>query len=139
MDEAEIVDAARAWMRSAEEELVAAESSLREDSFVPRRVCSQAHAAADKALKGLLTARRTYFTLQHDLATLHRLLPEDSLVRREYADLTDLACWAEVGRFPFDWQEATVEDAQRTARQVRELYESALAELFEMGVGRGLG
>lgn len=111
LPEQEAVAVAGSWLEAAEEDLDAVERLLREDSFVPRRVCVLANAAARKALTALLSVGRTPFSRRHDLDALLRMLPLHSLVRREVADLKDLAQWAAEPRFPGDWQEATVEDS----------------------------
>jgi len=60
-------------------------------------------------------------------------------VRREHPDLAELTEWAVEARYPGDWQEATVEDAQRAARQARAVFESALSDLVEQGIRLGGG
>lgn len=124
------------WFRTAEEDLEAAEALLHDDSFIPRHVCGLSQQAAEKAIKGLLTAAQTPFPSRHDLDALRNLLPEDSITKREHPDLAELTEWAVEARYPGDWQEATVEDAQRAARQARAVFESALSDLFERGIRR---
>jgi len=70
---------------------------------------------------------------------LRNLLPANSIVRREHPDLAELTEWAVEARYPGDWQEATVEDAQRAARQARAVFESALSDLVEQGIRLGGG
>lgn len=130
----EAVTVARHWIESAGHDVEAVEAMLRDDSFVPRHVCTLANAAARQALTALLSVARTPFALRHDLDALLALLPPDSIVRREVADLHDLAQWAAEPRFPGDWQEATVEDALRAARCARTVFEAAVADLFEHGI-----
>lgn len=60
-------------------------------------------------------------------------------MRREHPDLAELTEWAVEARYPGDWQEATVEDAQRAARQARAVFESALSDLVEQGIRLGGG
>lgn len=134
MTSPEVVAEVHRWLRFAEEDLDAAESLLRDESFVPRHVCWLSQQAAEKSIKGLLTVHQTPFPFRHDLDALRNLLPEKSIVRREHPDLAELTEWAVEARYPGDWQEATVDDAQRAARQARAVLESALSDLFELGI-----
>jgi HEPN domain-containing protein len=137
LPEQEAVAVAGSWLDAAEEELDAVERLLRDDSFVPRHVCVLANAAARKALTALLSVGRTPFSRRHDLDALLRMLPLHSLVRRDVPDLHDLAQWAAEPRFPGDWQEASVEDARRAARQARDVLEAVLSDLVEQGTRIG--
>ena len=138
MSSPEIVAEVRRWLRFAEEDLEAAESLLRDESFVPRHVCWLSQQAAEKSIKGLLAATQAEFPFRHDLDALRNLLPENSILRREHPDLAELTEWAVEARYPGDWQEATVEDAQRAARQGRAVFESAVSDLFERGIRIGV-
>lgn len=102
MSSPEIVAEVRRCLRFAEEDLDAAESLLRDESFVPRHVCWLSQQAAEKSIKGLLTARQTPFPFRHDLDALRNLLPENSIVRREHPDLAELTEWAVEARYPGD-------------------------------------
>lgn len=135
MSRSEVVAVVRHWIRVAEESLDAAEALLRDESFVPRQACWLAQQVAEKSLTALLTATQTPFPLRDNLDSLRDRLPEASIVRREHPDLAELTGWTVDGGRPADWQMATVDDAHRAVRRARAVFESAVSELFEYGIG----
>lgn len=134
MNEREVLEVVRSWLRFAEDDLETAERLLKDEGVVPRHVCQLAYQAAEKAITGVLSATATPFPFHHDLDALRNLLPESSILRQEHPDLAELTEWGLEGRYPADWQDATVQDAERTARQARAVFESAITDLIERGI-----
>lgn len=87
-----------------------------------------AQQAAEKALKALLVFLQIEFPKTHDLDLLRTLLPSD-LKNDAVSDLAELTQWAVEARYPGDWPEAAVSDAQRavaTAQSVLTHVEESL-------------
>lgn len=104
---------------SRERTLAAAEKLRAQGQFVPRHVCWLAQQAAEKALKAALILEGVDFPFRHDLDALRNLLPEGWSVKEEYPDLSELTEWAVEARYPGDWPEPTVGDADRALAQAR--------------------
>ncbi len=107
------------WLRFAQEDLAEAERLLRFSDAIPRHICWLAQQAAEKALKAALILEGVEFPYRHDLDALRNLLPNGWAVKKEYPDLAELTVWAVEARYPGDWPEATLEDAQRAVDQAR--------------------
>jgi HEPN domain-containing protein len=118
-------EAAR-WLRYAREDLATAVALRGEEGFVPRQVCWLAQQAAEKAIKAALVRLQLEFPRTHDLDLLLNLLPDDWSLHAQAIDLTQLSEWAVEARYPGDWPEATVSDAQ-TAVQAAESTVNAVA------------
>jgi len=134
MSSSELLDEVRRWLRFAREDLEAAETLLDEERCVPRHVCWLAQQAAEKALKGALASQQIQFPFRHDLDALRNLLPGDWTVKQQQPDLAELTEWAVEGRYPGDWPDATVEDAQRAAAQARTVHECVIEDLARYGI-----
>lgn len=109
------------WLQYAREDLATATALRQEEAFVPRQVCWLAQQAAEKALKAALVHLQLEFPRTHDLDLLLNLMPDDWTLHDQSIDLTRLSEWAVEARYPGDWPEATVEDAEvaiRTAESV---------------------
>jgi hypothetical protein len=74
------------------------------------------------------------FPFRHDLDALRNLLPAGWLVKTEHPDLAELTEWAVEARYPGDWPDPTVQDAQRAAAKARAVYESISADLIQHGI-----
>ena len=128
MNDSELVDEARRWLRFATEDLDVAQRLLAADGIPPRHACSLAQQAAEKALKAALVLEGIDFPFRHDLDALRNLLPDTWSVRRTHTDLAQLTEWAVEARYPGDWQEATATDAEQAVSQARGVYNSIAAE-----------
>lgn len=104
------------WLQYAREDLATAVALSQEEAFVPRHVCWLAQQAAEKALKAALVHLQLEFPRTHDLDLLRNLLPDDWRLHNQSVDLTRLSEWAVEARYPGDWPEATVGDAQVAIR-----------------------
>ena len=65
------------WLRYAREDLITAETPLRQPHVPPRQACWHAQQAAEKALKAALIFLQIDFRRTHDLNVLRDLLPEE--------------------------------------------------------------
>ena len=133
----EIVDAARLWLRWANEDFVMAQRSHQMEGFVPRGVCMWSHQSGEKAVKALLVAHDIDPPKQHDLARLALRLPPAAADALLAIDVDELSRWAIEGRYPADLDEAQEADATRAiqlAGVVLRVVRSLLDELVE-GLG----
>ena len=136
MNDPELVDEARRWLRFAAEDIDVAQRLLATDGPTVRHTCFLAQQAAEKALKAALVLEGIDFPFRHDLDALRNLLPDTWSVRRTHTDLAQLTEWAVEARYPGDWQEATATDAEQAVSQAREVYNSIAAD-FERCTNRG--
>ncbi len=128
MNDPELVDEARRWLRFATEDLKVAQSLLKADEAPPRHACSLAQQAAEKALKAALVLEGIDFPFRHDLDALRHLLPDTWSVRRTHPDLAQLTEWSVEARYPGDWKEATATDGEQAVSQARGVCNSIAAE-----------
>lgn len=130
----EIIDAARRWMRWALEDHALARFAVTNVELAPRGACMWSHQAGEKAIKALLVAYDIDPPKQHDLDRLTLRLPEPA--RRLFVDidLGSLSRWAIDGRYPDDFEEATIAQAAAAiehAQQVLALAASHLDRMFD--------
>lgn len=104
------------WWRYAVEDLAQADLLHADEHGSPRWVCTLSQQAAEKALKAALVFLGTDFPRTHDLVRLKLLLPADWTVVTGDVDLTSLRRWAVRSRYPADWPEPTVSDADEASR-----------------------
>ena len=64
----------------------------------------------------------------HDLNAVRNRLSDSWSVRREHPDLAELTVWAAESRYPGDWKEATVADADRAVSQAQGVCNSIAVE-----------
>lgn len=99
MNDSELVDEARRWLRFATEDLDVAQRLLAGDGTPPRHACALAQQAAEKALKAALVLEGIDFPFRHDLDALRNLLPDTWSVRCTHTDLAQLTEWAVEARY----------------------------------------
>ncbi len=133
----EIVEAARLWLRWANEDFVMAERSNRMEGFVPRCVCMWSHESGEKAMKALLVAYDIDPPKQHDLARLALRLPPAAADALLAIDVDELSRWAIEGRYPADLDEAKEADAARAIQLAGDVLR-VVRSLLDERVG-GLG
>ena len=119
------------WLRYAEEDLMTAETLLRQPQVVPRHACWFAQQAAEKALKAVLVFLQIDFPRTHDLDALRNLLPDDWQLKEALPDLASLTEWAVEARYPGNWPEATSAEADAAVEQARIVWESISTELTQ--------
>ena len=127
-----LADTAR-WLRYAEEDLITAETYLKDPRVPPRQSCWHAQQAAEKALKAVLIFLQIDFRRTHDLNVLRDLLPESWQLKTALPNLEDLNRWAIAARYPDDLREATEADASEAVEQARAVWTGASTELIQHG------
>ncbi|MDE0425065.1 MAG: HEPN domain-containing protein [Candidatus Poribacteria bacterium] len=127
-----LADTAR-WLRHAEEDLITAETLLRQLHVPPRQSCWHAQQAAEKALKAALIFLQIDFRRTHNLNVLRDLLPESWQLKTTHPDLSDLTRWAVEARYPEDIQGATKAEATEAVEQARSIWTSVSTALAEHG------
>ena len=125
----------RRWLRFAEEDLIAARILLREQQAAPRHVCWLAQQAAEKALKAVFVFLQLDFPRTHSLDRLRNLLPNDWTAKGIYSDLAGLTIWAVEARYPGEWEEATVAEADVALRQAQAIFAAVSDDLRHRGLG----
>ena len=127
-----LADTAR-WLRYAEEDLITAETYLKDPRVPHRQSCWCAQQAAEKALKAALIFLQIDFQRTHDLNVLRDLLPENWQLKTELPNLGNLNKWAVQARYPEAAQEATEADASEAVEQARAVWTSVSTELTQHG------
>lgn len=116
------------WLAYAEEDLRAAEILQREGAS-PRQACFLAQQAAEKALKGVLVRLGIEFPKTHDLMALRGLLPEPLAEMPGDEELAELTQWASQVRYPGDFPEPSMKDAERALHAAAQLVNAAAGPL----------
>jgi HEPN domain-containing protein len=119
---------AEVWLRYAEEDLETAVRMLAGQGFAVRWACFLAQQAAEKAIKGVLVDAGIRFPFIHDLHLLRELVPAGKRLASLDVDLTGLARWAKVARYPTR-EEASDADADAAVATARGVVEAAHADV----------
>ncbi len=127
-----LADTAR-WLRYAEEDLVTAETLLKQPHVPPRQSCWHAQQAAEKALKAALIFLQIDFRRTHNLNVLRDLLPDNWQLKTAPSNLGDLNRWAVEARYPEHTREATTADASKSVEQARAVWTSISTALAQHG------
>ena len=127
-----LADTAR-WLRYAEEDLITAETYLKDPRVPPRQSCWHAHQAAEKALKAALIFLQIDFRRTHDVNVLRDLLPENWQLKTALPNLRDLNRWAIEARYPEEGQEPAQTDASMAVEHARTVWTSVSTELAQHG------
>ena len=125
-------DPAARWIEFARGDLAVAETLVDREDLPPRVCCFHCQQAAEKALKALLIQRGTEFPRTHDLDRLLFLLPADSLVRKAFAELSELSVWAVESRYPSDMGDASAAEGRASLRMAQTLLEQVALELASL-------
>ena len=133
MSEPESQKEAQLWLRYAKEDLAAAEGLI-EHILTPRHVCFLSQQSAEKAIKAVLVFSQIDFPRTHDLEALLQLVPEGWRIRDDRLDLSPLSEWAVEARYPGDWPEATLAEAQEALGLAREVYIRTARDFEERGI-----
>lgn len=120
MDEAtrEVVER---WLSLATEDLKVANLALSDPSLA-RPACFHAQQCAEKSLKGFLASRGVANGRTHDLVRLIDICTrehEQFLTYRDFADA--LTMYAVTPRYPDDWREIPIEEAQQAVKMAGEI------------------
>jgi HEPN domain-containing protein len=101
------------WLHYAQDDLRTAVLLLDSDCGIARHVVSQAHQAAEKALKTVLIIESTLVPRTHDLVALRGLQHEPTAESVQDSELNWLTQQATGLRYPGDSIEADRADAER--------------------------
>ena len=85
----QLADTAR-WLRYAREDLITAETPLKQLHIPPRQSCWCAQQSAEKALKAVLIFLEIDFPRAHDLNVLRNLVPDSWQLNAAHSDLASL-------------------------------------------------
>jgi HEPN domain-containing protein len=135
-DRVDNTQAARRWLKYAEEDAVVAGALLADDNISPRHACYNAQQAAEKALKAALTFVDIDPPKSHNLDALRNTLPPGWAVQRQFPALEHLTMWNAVGRYPADWPEASISDAQAAVELAQSVLTCVRDELEARGLAR---
>lgn len=106
------------WLHYAQDDLSTAELLLSSDG-IARYVVSQAHQAAEKALKTVLVHESVQVPRTHDLVALRGLQSVRTADDVPDSELDWLTREASGARYPGDWIDAEHKDAQRAVALAR--------------------
>lgn len=134
MSEPERLEETRRWLRFALDDSATANVLHASQPLRARHVCWHAQQAAEKALKAVLVFENVAFPRHHDLAALHRQLPDAWQVDTTAQALAALTEWAVEARYPGDWSDATEEAALSAVEQARRVWESVRRGFDERGI-----
>ncbi len=129
---------ARRWLHFATGDLNNAELLARDESGA-RNATWLAQQAAEKSLKAALGFLGIASPPRHDLNLLQPLLPQGWRVRSRQVELADLTSWTIIARYPGDWPEPALSDAQVTVAQAREVLSLILLDMRSEGSESGSG
>jgi HEPN domain-containing protein len=111
----EVAEVLRRWVRKAEHDLQAARLILTGENNCPYdTACFHCHQAAEKYLKALLTMLGIQAPRTHDLGKLLALLPGESRLSVQAAQLVAMNPYAVEVRYADDWLEPQREEALRS-------------------------
>lgn len=126
----EQADEVRAWFQKAANDLRGAEIDLAASPPLIEDALFHCQQAAEKALKGFLTAHDRPFRKTHDLDELGRACEEiDSSLRSALLPARDLTIFAWEFRYPGATAVPTMDEAQRALATARNVYDSLLSRL----------
>jgi HEPN domain-containing protein len=112
------------WINIAERDLLAAQQSLQAAQILTEVVCFQCQQAAEKFLKAFLLKNQLEFPKTHSIRTLLNLCSKKDLsFNRDLSEADNLTDYAVELRYPDDWYEPKLDEAQKayeTAVMVRE-------------------
>ena len=123
------------WLQYARQDLLAVKKMLQEGGFIYRHACFWSQQAAEKALKAIFIYLQVDYPWRHDLDALRNMLPDDWPLKYQQVDLSRLTEWAVEARYPGEWSEATLVDAQWAYNQANVVVESVCEEFIRRGIG----
>lgn len=119
----ELLEVVRRWVEKAENDLITAEHTLKLEETCPYdAICFHAQQCAEKYIKALLVFKWCDFPKTHDLVELTALLPPDSPLEIDVAELKRLSPYAVEARYPNEGEPLTrvqALGAVEIARKVR--------------------
>jgi HEPN domain-containing protein len=114
MNNLQMPDLIQTWLMRARSDLNLGRVALGTRGVLPEDACYHAQQCAEKALKGLLTARGIVFQRTHVIETLLDLLKANGLVVPNNVDEAfELTQYAVQTRYPGEWEPVTKTEAQQ--------------------------
>ena len=80
------------------EDLITAETLLKQPHVPPRQACWHAQQATEKAIKAVLVFLEIDFPRTHDLDALRNLVPDSWHLKTAHPDLSNLTRWVAEAR-----------------------------------------
>ena len=125
------------WLHYAEEDLITAETLLKQPHLPPRQAYWHAQQTTEKALKAVLTFLQIDFPRTDNLNILWNLVPHSWQFKTVQSNLSDLTgCVADV-RYPGNTPEPTKTDASEAVEQARSIWTSVSTVLAKHGYHPG--
>ena len=87
-----------------------------------------------KALKAVFVFLQLDFPRTHNLDRLRNLLPNGWTTKGIYSDLASLTIWAVEARYPGEWEEATLAEADAALRQAQAIFAAVSDDLRHRGL-----
>jgi HEPN domain-containing protein len=112
------------WIQFALEDLKSAKLILdsSNDWVVPRNVCYLSQQSVEKFLKAIYIFENQRFHKVHDLDSLKNNLPASwNDFGNQITNLAQLTDWAIEGRYPGEYEAATIEDANLAYSHAKEI------------------
>lgn len=129
MDEALHI-AVQRWLEKAANDLKTAETMLTVSPAVTDTSCFHAQQCMEKALKACLTLAGRHIEKTHSLPRLVELCSADFESVAQMADVAiDLTDYAVESRYPDDWREIPLSEAQAAVQKAGEVFDSIRLEL----------
>ena len=130
MDE-KVQSLVKEWISKAEHDAGMAELALREKPEYTDSICNHCQQAAEKYLKAYLTFLNISFEKKHDLDYLLDLISDQDAEVKQFYDLAEeLNSYAVEIRYPDDWFEPTLEEAQKALSSVKIIRKHILSKII---------
>ena len=118
------------WIILAGDDLAAAKELIQREPPISRNACFHAQQCAEKSFKAYLVSKGQHVEKTHFLLHLHTIckkLDKDFHEYREHArDLTD---YAVSPRYPDDWREIPVKEAEEAVEKAEEVMTFVMKKL----------
>lgn len=114
MNDLQMPELIQTWLERARSDLNLGRAALNAQGVLPEDACYHAQQCAEKALKGLLTAREIVFQRTHVIETLLDLLKANGVVVPDNVDEAfELTQYAVQTRYPGEWEPVTRPEARQ--------------------------
>jgi len=101
------------WIKIADRDLIEAEQGLKANMIISEGVCFHCQQAVEKYLKAFLVKYQIEFPKTHSIMTLINLCSEvDNSFNEKLSHIDILTDYAVEIRYPDEWYEPTVEEAE---------------------------
>jgi HEPN domain-containing protein len=125
------------WIHFALEDLKSAKLILisSNDWIVPRNVCYLSQQAVEKSLKAIYIFENQRFHKVHDLDSLKNNLPASwNDFGKQITNLAQLTDWAIEGRYPGEYEAATIEEANLAYNNAKDIILLIVKEFQNRGL-----